>query len=78
MAWTDKEMQTADLVHGPDSVNSDTYRLSIPGVGDRPGKRLDVPGWMVGDKKGAETRMRAAEIIRERLSSAYKAKGETP
>lgn len=62
MAWTDDEMQTATLIHGPDSVNTDTYRLHLEGD-----KYLDVPGWMVGDVKAADTRMRAARHIRERL-----------
>jgi hypothetical protein len=65
--WTEEEMKTADLVHGPDSTHSDTYRLHVPGTDDRTGKYLDVPGWMVGDQEGAELRMKAAEIIRQRL-----------
>lgn len=68
MAWTDKELNTAELIHGPNSMNTDTYRLQIPGVDGKDGKRLDVPGWMVGDPKGAALRMRAAEIIRMRLT----------
>lgn len=67
MAWTDKELREAELIHGPEANKGDTYRLQIRGTLDDPGKRIDVPGWMVGDKKGAELRMKAAEIIRKRL-----------
>lgn len=65
--WTEDKMRAAELTHGPDSVNTDTYRLSIPGEGDKPGMRLDVPGWMVGDPEGVRLRMQAAKIIRQRL-----------
>ncbi len=67
MSWTDQEIRDADLIHGPDRHNSDTYRLHIPGVGGKDGKMLDVPGWAVGDPEGAALRMRAAGIIRKRL-----------
>lgn len=68
MAWTTADMMKAELIHGPDSMNSDTYRLHLYSDDpDKPGKMLDVPGWMVGDRKGAEERMRAAAVIRERL-----------
>lgn len=71
MAWTDEEMNTAKLIHGPDSVNSDTYRLWIEKTDYADGKMLNVPGWMVGDQKGAELRMRAAAVIRRRLAEQY-------
>lgn len=67
MAWTEQEMHEAELIHGPTASSGDTYRLEIRGTLEDPGKRIDVPGWMVGDKKGAELRMKAAEIIRKRL-----------
>lgn len=67
MKWTDQRMREAEIIHGPDSMNSDTYRLRIEGVDGKPGKQLDVPGWMVGDPEGAALRMRAAAIIRERI-----------
>lgn len=70
MAWTDEQLYTAELIHGPDRMNSDTYRLHIPGNDGKDGKMLDVPGWMVGDPKGVELRVRAAEIIRDRLRSS--------
>lgn len=63
--WTKEAMETAELIHGPDSMNSDTYRLwDIEG-----GKMFDVPGWMVGDPEGAELKMYAAAVIRKRLAS---------
>lgn len=65
--WTDTDLKEAELIHGPDSMNSDTYRLHIPGENDKRGRMLDVPGWMVGDQEGAELRMRAAEVIRLRV-----------
>ena len=71
MGWTDKEMQEAEIIHGPDRMHSDTYRLRIEPDGEKPGKELDVSGWMVGDLEMAELRMRAAKIIRGRLSEAY-------
>ena len=67
MKWNVERMEAADLIHGPDSVNTDTYRLRIEATEDEKGIMLDVPGWMVGDKEGAELRMQAAEIIRKRL-----------
>lgn len=71
--WTSDKIRTANLEHGPDSVNTDTYRLHIEGEGDKPGHYLDVPGWMVGDQENAELRMLAAEIIRQRLAEKYRA-----
>lgn len=65
--WTQEEMLRADLEHGPERWKSDTYRLSIPKVGDKDGKRLDVPGWMVGDPELLRTMVDAAEIIRHRV-----------
>ncbi len=62
MAWTDEELQNADLIHGPERNKSDTYRLRVEG------KWLDVPGWMVGDEKMVNLRVRAARIIRERVT----------
>ena len=67
MAWSDKELREAELVYGPDTMNSDTYRLQIEATEEKKGKRLDIPGWIVGDEKGALLRLRAAKIIRERL-----------
>lgn len=67
MAWTDEELKTADLTHGPDSMKTDTYRLHVPGKDGKEGKYLDVPGWIVGDPVNAALKMRAAEIIRQRL-----------
>lgn len=64
--WTDEELRSAKIVHGPTSNLSDTYRLTIQKK-DGTEKRLDVPGFMVGDQKGAELRMKAAKIILERL-----------
>lgn len=52
MKWTDQRMLEAEIIHGPDSMNSDTYRLRIEGVDGKPGKQLDVPGWMVAAKTG--------------------------
>lgn len=67
MAWTEEEMQRAELTHAPERLKGDTYRLSIEGQDGKPGKRIDVPGWMVGDPQGAQERMNAARVIRERL-----------
>ena len=67
MAWSDKELREAELVYGPDTMNSDTYRLQIEATEEKKGKRLDIPGWIVGDEKGTLLRLRAAKIIRERL-----------
>ena len=36
--WTEDEMRTAKLVHGPDRMNSDTYRLHLEGVDGKEGK----------------------------------------
>lgn len=66
--WSDQELMSANLVHGPDSANTDTYRLHIEGEGDKAGKMLDVPGWMVGDIEATALRVRAAAIIRQRLN----------
>lgn len=56
-------MESAELIHGPDSKNADTYRL----WDHENSKMLDVPGWMVGDKEGLELRLRALEVIKRRL-----------
>lgn len=66
MAWSDEELKSAELVHGPSRNLSDTYRLTIKKP-DGTERRLDVPGFMVGDGEGAKLRMRAAAIIRDRL-----------
>lgn len=63
--WTDEELKSAKLVHGPSRHMSDTYRLTIMKPNGK--KMLDVPGWMVGDDAGARLRLRAAAIIRDRL-----------
>ena len=70
MKWTIDKMMSADMAHGPETLKSDTYRLSIPKVGDKSGNRLDVPGWMVGDIEMAETMILAAKVIRKRLGVA--------
>jgi len=62
MAWADEELRAAEIIHGPERGKSDTYRLRAEG------KWLDVPGWMVGDEKMALLRLKAARIIRERLT----------
>lgn len=68
MGWTDEEMREAELTHGLNNVNSDTYRLWLRSdVEGKPGKMLTVPGWMVGDPEIAALRLHAADIIRERL-----------
>lgn len=68
MKWTDRELREANLIHGPERLKSDTYRLHIPKDGDKDGKMLDVPGWMVGDPAAAELVLRAAAVIRERVT----------
>lgn len=78
MAWSDREMREANLIHGPDSMNSDTYRLHVEGQDGKPGKMLDVPGWMVGDPEGAELRLRAARIIRARTIQQSQTQKELP
>ena len=59
--WTDQEMRDAELIR---RQGMDTYRLHYI----KTGKMLDVPGWMVGDAHMVETRARAAEIIRKRVT----------
>ena len=59
--WTDQEMRDAELIR---RQGMDTYRLHYI----KTGKMLDVPGWMVGDADMVETRVRAAEIIRKRVT----------
>lgn len=61
--WTEDRMYSAELIHGPDSKNTDTYRL----WDQEAGKMLDVPGWMVGDPENLELRLQAVQVIRNRL-----------
>ena len=65
--WTETQMREAELIHGPDSMNCDTYRLWLHGEDGAEGKMLDVPGWMVGDPEGLKLKTQAAAVIRERL-----------
>tara|TARA_R110000868_G_scaffold29889_22_gene111130 strand:- start:2231 stop:2470 length:240 start_codon:yes stop_codon:yes gene_type:complete len=65
--WTEPEMREATLIHGPGDNLSDTYRLHYVAPDATNGKMLDVPGWMVGDPEMAAQRLKAADIIRERI-----------
>lgn len=69
--WTDEELRHAELIWGPEKLRSDTYRLHIPKTGEKDGKWVDVPGWMVGDEAMVKFLTRAAKIIRERLAEKY-------
>ncbi len=71
MKWIEDELRQANVIHGPDQMHSDTYRLSIPKTDEKKGKELDVPGWMVGDVDKAELVIRAARIIRDRAAEKF-------
>lgn len=68
MAWSEDEMRRAKIIYGPSEGLSDTYRLHLEsGIEGVPGKMLDVPGYMVGNRKLAEEMMRAARIVEQRI-----------